>query len=146
MGLHRAFIDIDSNEPIPNTKGVDIYYIPFHNGGNSGEDNGEEGRDKEVVRVIELNSGFPDIARLPDEYRGIIDKVFIVAAFDNEYSVQDISYYRECYLYLGVPIHVIINKKDLRTSLNTCLISNDEFNIHIVSCKYDDNYLNLGMC
>jgi hypothetical protein len=125
--------------PDPAQSGMDIYMIPRLDG--------------TYIRVIELNHGFPaadtasGIARVPDEYRDLISKVIVVASFENEYSIHDIPYHISCYEYFQVPIHIVMNKKDLRTRENirflAGLLGDDESKIHIVSCKYDANFLNI---
>jgi signal recognition particle receptor subunit beta len=122
----RAFRNSVAPEPDP----VCLHYLPIPDS-------------HDVVRVIELNHVSP----IPPEYVDLIDKIIVFASFDNEYSIHDITFHANTYGFLDVPIHVVINKKDLLQNaspniVNAVLATATLQSIHLISCKTDGNLLN----
>lgn len=97
----------------------------------------------DCVRVIEIKPMSTIHPSIPDEYVNDIKKIVIVASFDSEYSIYDISYYMNLYSNMNAAFHAVINKKDISSGLNIMLDTRGCESIHTVSCKYDTNYVNL---
>jgi len=99
------------------------------------------------TRVIELNDSC--ITLVPEQYVPFITKILVFGSYDDEHSLYDIRFHINNHLYLNVPIHVVINKKDLRDiasgSAIDCLnaIDTTRHSVHIISAKYDGNILDL---
>lgn len=122
-----------------NDNSISLHYIPIPD-------------TDDVVRIIEMAGVIP----IPQEYIGLIRKMVVFAAFDNEYSIHDITFHTNTYAYLNVPVHVIINKKDLLENASTdvhnaALVAGGVItaggsafaSTHIISCKTDENVLPL---
>jgi len=116
------------NWSLPHDSGLKYYYLSIDF--------------DECVRVIEIKTLTTSHPAIPDEYVNDIKKIVIVASFDNEYSIYDISYYMSLYSNLNAPFHVVVNKKDI-AGINIMLDTRGSDSTHIVSCKYDTNYVNL---
>lgn len=140
MGMKWDEIEIEREQQEPDP--VILYYLPIPDSDG-------------IVRVIELNhvSATGGYTHVPSEYVGLINKIIVFAAFDNEYSIQDITFHTNTYSFIEAPIHAVINKKDLMENASTeiqnsaiAAVSSMQMHmissIHLISCK-SDNLLNL---